>query len=335
MSVYSFIVLPQESFERIDKILVGKFSDISRSTIQKLIKTGRVHVINGCAEIQVVDCALILKEGEIIRVCFELSDREQRNFVDSALSTLISLDIVYEDDHVLVINKAAGLVVHPTTGFDHTHTLVSALIEKYGAQFVQVGSAIRPGIVHRLDKQTSGLMIVAKTNEAYLLLNRMIEDHTIEREYLAIVYGVLPHKLGTISSRIKRSTIDRTKMQVVGSEGKLAITHYKVLEDFCQGAVSLVKLTLETGKTHQIRLHMSSIKHPLIGDRKYKGGLNFNLKALPIEAVRKIENLEYYERHALHSYQLQLKHPITTNYLRFTLDLPQDMKEILEILRIS
>lgn len=233
----------------------------------------------------------------------------------------IPLVIVYEDDHLIVIDKPAGMVVHPAAG-NPSGTLVNALLHHCQGRLSGIGGVARPGIVHRIDKDTSGLLVVAKSDAAHEGLARQFADHSIERAYLAVVNGHPNPSKGTISARIGRSDANRKKMAVLpnnSSRGKHAVTHYIVLEkmDHC----ALVECRLETGRTHQVRVHLASIGHALLGDPLY-GRANLYLRPI-------LQRLGFH-RQALHAAVLGFIHPMTSQRLRFTSDLPPDMRELID-----
>lgn len=226
----------------------------------------------------------------------------------------IPLDILYEDSDIIVVNKARGMVVHPATGI-YTGTLVNALLY-HCKDLSGINGEIRPGIVHRLDKDTSGVMVAAKNDTAHLDLAEQIRTKTAHRIYWAIVYGNIKEEAGIIKGDIGRHPTDRKKMAIVHEHGKPAVTHFRVLERF--GDYTLVECRLETGRTHQIRVHMTSIGHPLVGDPKYGPR-----RSCPFAI----------EGQALHSLQLELTHPRTRERMTFKAPLPEDMEKILRTLR--
>ena len=283
--------------KRIDSYLASELS-ISRSKVQKLIKEGLVTV-NG----DIVSNNYVVKLGDKILVDDDL-DYEIRVEAED-----IDIDVVYEDEWLLVINKESGMVVHPAPGH-YSHTLVNALLYRF-----QLSSkdSIRPGIVHRLDKDTSGLMLVAKDDEVHDALSKMIASKEVERHYLAIVDGVILHDTGTIEAPIGRDPNNRQKMAVTDVNGKEAITHFRVLETFTNHA--LVECILETGRTHQIRVHMAYIGHPVVNDPMYGRG-----KATEFGQM-------------LHSKSIKFKHPVTGEELFFEVDPPREFLDVLEKLR--
>lgn len=282
---------------RIDNYLSDKL-DISRSKVQKLIKDGNV-LVNG----QSVNVSYKVKIGDIIEYSLDLNEDTDITPED------IPIDIVYEDDDLLVINKASGMVVHPAPGH-YTGTLVNALLYRFN---LNSGEANRPGIVHRLDKDTSGLMLVAKNEFIHEKLSEMIGKKDVERKYLAIVDGLIKHDTGTIDAPIGRDTNNRQKMAVTDVNGKDSITHFKVLERFDNN--TFIECILETGRTHQIRVHMNYIGYPINNDPLYGRG-----KATEFGQM-------------LHSYSIKFNHPRTGKELSFRVDPPKEFMDKLEELR--
>ena len=290
------------SSRRLDIYVNEKFSEWSRSHIQKLIADG-----------------LITVDGARVKASFKITGGEEIFIrevdaaeVDYAPENL-SLDILYEDAEIIVVNKARGMTVHPADTVK-SGTLVNALLY-HCKDLSGINGVKRPGIVHRLDKDTSGVMVVAKTDAAHLSLAAQIKDKIATRTYLAIVHGVLTDNAGIISGAIGRDKVDRKKMAIT-SDGKPAVTEFKVLERF--ESFTYVECKLQTGRTHQIRVHMKAIGHPLLGDTKYTARKNF----FDIEGQ------------ALHSHTLKLIHPTTGERMSFTAPLPDDMKKILIQLRV-
>ena len=293
----NFEIEVTENGKRIDSYLAEEL-DLSRSKVQKLIKQELVTV-NG----KVVSNNYNVKLGDTILVNDDL------NYDISIEAEDIPLDIVYEDDDLLVINKASGMVVHPAPGH-YSGTLVNALLYRFQ---LEGGEKYRPGIVHRLDKDTSGLMLVAKNEKTHEALSMMIANKEVERHYLAIVDGVIKHDTGTIDAPIGRDPNNRQKMAVTDVNGKEAITHFRVLETFTNH--TLVECILETGRTHQIRVHMAYIGHPVVNDPMYGRG-----KATEFGQM-------------LHSKSIKFKHPVTGEELFFEVDPPREFLDVLEKLR--
>jgi 23S rRNA pseudouridine1911/1915/1917 synthase len=243
----------------------------------------------------------------------------------------ISLDIVYEDEDLLVINKSPNMVVHPAAG-NHDGTLVNALLAYCGEQLSGIGGVKRPGIVHRLDKETSGLMVVAKNDAAHQGLSQQLSSRTLKRVYQAIVWGSISPSSGRIATNIGRSKTNRKKMAVLPSGGKEAVTDYKKLESFGLLA-SLVECRLETGRTHQIRVHMAHLQHWLVGDPVYgRGSVEKFLRLNKVDSALSAALLDF-PRQALHAAALEFIHPISENKVSLTAELPEDMKNLLRVLK--
>ncbi len=290
---------------RLDVFLTAVVSDVTRSFIQRLISDGKVKV-NGSPRLKT---GYKLMEGDKVQLVFP--DPVSCEVIPES----IPLDILFEDDQLAVINKARGMVVHPAAG-NRQGTLVNALLA-HCRDLSGINGVIRPGIVHRLDKDTSGVMLVAKTDQAHVSLAEQIKNHTARRVYIAIVHGKLSQAEGTVEGSIGRHPKDRKKMAVVRQGGKSAVTHYRLLESL--GRYSLIACKLETGRTHQIRVHMAFIGHPLVGDPKYgPQGAYFSIKG-----------------QALHSSQIYFTHPGSGEALSFTAPLPNDMQQLIEQLRHS
>ena len=288
--------------ERLDLFLVRRLPDLSRSYAQRLIADGQITV-DGTAR----KANYKLRGGEKIACTMAPAEEIEICAED------IPLDILYEDADIIVVNKARGMVVHPAAGI-YTGTLVNALLW-HCHDLSGINGALRPGIVHRLDKDTSGVMVAAKNDMAHHYLARQIRDKDARREYRAIVHGNIVPRAGVITGDIGRHPTDRKKMAIVRENGKPATTHFEVLERF--GSYTYVSCRLETGRTHQIRVHMTSIGHPLVGDPKYTAKKN------PFAIVGQ----------ALHSLSLSLTHPRTGTEMTFTAPLPADMEEILHTLQ--
>ena len=308
--------------DRLDRFLSERLPQLSRTRVQSLIKEG--HVSLGGATI--VDVKYRVKPGE--RFALDLPPAAP----PEPRAEAIPLNVVYEDDALIVIDKPAGLVVHPGAGHA-TGTLVNALIAHCGESLSGIGGVARPGIVHRLDKDTSGLMVVAKTDQAHRALAGQFADHgrsgDLERGYLALVWGAPSRPHGTIDASIGRHPASRTKMAVLKAKGREAVTHWRVVETFGRKdapIASLIECTLETGRTHQVRVHLSSIGHPLIGDPLYGQGFKSKLRKLPEPLRGKL----VLDRQALHAARLAFVHPVTGTLLKFNSQLPEDLREIVE-----
>ena len=287
----------EDAGTRADVFLAAKLG-VSRSNMQKLLEDGRVKRGE-----KIIKANYKVRAGEMFVV--DIPEPEPIE----AVPENIPLDIIYEDDDVAVLNKARGMVVHPAPG-NYTGTLVNALLY-HCSNLSGINSAIRPGIVHRLDKDTSGIMIVAKNDAAHISLSQQIQSKTAVRTYLAVVRGNIKTDSGTIETQIARDKIDRKKMAVVKDGGRDAITDYEVLERF--GKYTLVRCKLRTGRTHQIRVHMEYLGYPLVGDPKYS----------PMKTPFGIKG------QALHSHTLEFTHPRTGERMKFEAPLPEDMHKII------
>jgi 23S rRNA pseudouridine1911/1915/1917 synthase len=311
-------VEPADAGERLDRLLAARLAEMSRTRLKHLVEAGQV-TIDGAT---VTDPSLRVKPGQTYELALPLA------VADAPVPQAMDLHIVYEDAHLLVLEKPAGLVVHPAPG-NPDHTLVNALLAHCGDSLTGIGGVRRPGIVHRLDKDTSGLMVVAKDELAQARLTADFAARQINRAYHAVVWGVPQPREGEIASRIGRSPANRKKMAVLRAGGKAAVTRYKVLRAF-KDAAALVECRLATGRTHQIRVHMSERGHALIGDRTYGNPRSAaRLRALPA-ALRPA--LAAFPRQALHAVLIGFRHPATGEYVQFTSDLPADMKELTGIL---
>lgn len=287
----------EDAGTRADVFLAAKLG-VSRSNMQKLLEDGRVKRGE-----KIIKANYKVRAGEMFVV--DIPEPEPIE----AVPENIPLDIIYEDDDVVVLNKARGMVVHPAPG-NYTGTLVNALLY-HCSNLSGINSAIRPGIVHRLDKDTSGIMIVAKNDAAHISLSQQIQSKTAVRTYLAVVRGNIKTDSGTIETQIARDKTDRKKMAVVKEGGRDAITDYEVLERF--GKYTLVRCRLRTGRTHQIRVHMEYLGYPLVGDPKYS----------PMKTPFGIKG------QALHSHTLEFRHPRTGERMKFEAPLPEDMHKII------
>ena len=314
---YKFISPKGQSILRVDKFLMQLIENATRNKIQQAAERGNIFA-NGVP----VKSNYKVKPFDEIKVMLS-----HPPFENHIIPENIPLDIVYEDDALLVINKPVGLVVHPGHG-NYTGTLVNALA--YHFDNLPMNSSERPGLVHRIDKNTSGLLVIAKTESAMTYLAKQFEEKTTEREYIAIVWGNVKEDEGTIEGNLARHAVDRMQMAVYADPniGKPAITHYKVLERF--GYITVVSCILETGRTHQIRAHMKHIGHPLFNDERYGGHLI--LKGTTFTKYKQfVENcFKILPRQALHAKTLGFEHPVTKEYIRFDTEIPDDMKECIE-----
>ena len=294
--------------KRLDAYL-AEVADLSRSAAQKLIEAGAVTVGGKKAEKKYQ-----LRAGDEIDV--ELPEAEEYE----AVAEDIPLDVVYEDSDIIVINKPSGMVVHPAPG-NYTGTLVNALLYHCKDSLSGIGGVMRPGIVHRIDKDTSGLLVVAKNDAAHRALSEELGYHGIEREYHALVRGGFREEAGTVDLPIGRHPVDRKKMAVVrDGRAREAVTHYEVLRAY--GQVSYLKLRLETGRTHQIRVHMSHLGHALLGDEVYSS------TKIPFEK----QHAPLFDGQILHAKRLTLTHPRTGERMTFECELPDNIKKLIEIL---
>jgi 23S rRNA pseudouridine1911/1915/1917 synthase len=304
---------------RIDKYLVNRLENTSRSKIQRAAEAGNILVNE-----QAVKSNYKIKPEEVISIVLPHPPRDTEILPED-----IPLDVVFEDEHILVINKNAGLVVHPGVG-NYTGTLINALYHYFrDLPLFQTGN-MRPGLVHRLDKNTSGILLIAKTELALNRLAKQFYDRTTSRKYLALVWGSLDEEEGRIEGHIGRDLKDRKKMNVFadGSQGKHAVTHYKLIERL--GYLSLVECQLETGRTHQIRVHFKHIRHPLFNDETYGG--DQILKGTTFTKYKQfVQNcFQALPRHALHAKSLGFTHPDTGEQMFFDSELPEDMTQVIE-----
>jgi 23S rRNA pseudouridine1911/1915/1917 synthase len=316
---FRFKADPGQSLLRIDKFLSDRLENSSRTRIQNAANAGNILVNNNA-----VKPNYKIKPGDIVQVVLPTPPREIELIPEN-----IPLNIVYEDDDVLVVNKQPGMVVHPAYG-NYSGTLVNALMWHFKDLPLFNTGESRPGLVHRLDKNTSGILVIAKNELALNRLSKQFFDRTTDRRYNALIWGIPDPTEGTITGNVGRSIKDRKVMQVFkdDTEGKTAITHYKVLEDL--GYISLIECKLETGRTHQIRVHFSHIKHPLFNDEEYGGdqilkGTTFTKYQQFIKNCFKI-----LPRQALHAKSLAFDHPVTGKRLSFDSDLPDDMVQVID-----
>jgi 23S rRNA pseudouridine1911/1915/1917 synthase len=318
-------VPPGAEGERIDRLLANTLPDRSRSFLKRLIEDGCLDAA-GEHGATIIEPSYRVKPGErfLLRIPASVDPEP--------LGENIPLNVVFEDDDLIVINKPPGLVVHPAPG-NLTGTLVNALIAHCGASLKGIGGVRRPGIVHRLDKDTSGIMVSAKTGPAHEGLTRQFADHSIERAYAAFVWGMPSPSQGTIEGNIGRSPRNRKKMAVLTLGGKTALTNYRTEAAYAAGAASLVECRLETGRTHQIRVHMAHIGHAVIGDPVYGGGsTRTRMSQLSPEASKMIAG---FRRQALHARLLGFEHPISGEFQQFEAALPDDLAALAQNLQKS
>jgi 23S rRNA pseudouridine1911/1915/1917 synthase len=316
---YRFKADPGQSLLRIDKFIFTRIENTSRTRIQNAANAGNILVNNNPAKPN-----YRVKPGDIVQIVLPTPPREIELIPEN-----IPVNIVYEDDDLVVVNKEPGMVVHPAYG-NYTGTLVNALMWHFRDLPLFQSGELRPGLVHRIDKDTSGILVIAKNELALNKLSRQFFDRTTDRKYVALVWGTPVPSKGTITGNVGRNIRDRKIMQVFpdGSQGKTAITHYKVLENL--DYVSVIECKLETGRTHQIRVHFSYIKHPLFNDDEYGGdrilkGTTFSKYQQFVKNCFKI-----LPRQALHAKSLAFDHPVTGKRLSFDSEIPDDMKEVIE-----
>ena len=318
---YRFEAGKGQSALRVDKFLMNLIENTTRSKIQNAVESGAV-LVNDAP----VKSNYKVKAGDVVRVVLAHPTYEQLLKPED-----IALDIVYEDDQLLVVNKPAGMVVHPGHG-NYSGTLVNALAFHF--ENLPMNSSERPGLVHRIDKDTTGLLVVAKTEHAMAYLSKQFAEKTSEREYVALVWGNIEEDEGTIEGNIDRHLVNRMQMAVFLDEekGKPAVTHFKVLERF--GYVTLVSCQLETGRTHQIRVHMKHIGHTLFNDERYGG--NLILKGTTFTKYKQfVDNcFKTLPRQALHAKTLGFEHPTTKEFMRFNTEIPQDLLDLIQKWRV-
>lgn len=302
MESKKLIVKAENTGARLDAYIAENINNLSRTMVKKLVEDGNVSV-----------------NGKVQKVSYKVQENDEIIVNEPEAKELdikaedIPVDVVYEDKDIIVVNKPKGLVVHPANG-NWDGTLVNAIMAICKDSLSGIGGEIRPGIVHRLDKDTSGLLIIAKNDEAHLNMSNQIKDRQVKKIYYALVRGVVPENEATINMPIGRSTKDRKKMAVTKS-GKEAITHFKVLERF--NKYTLLEVKIDTGRTHQIRVHLSEIGHPVVGDEVYSNGKNeFGVKG-----------------QLLHAKSLDFKHPITGKEMHLETELPEEFENVLKKLR--
>lgn len=303
MNLEEMIIEEEFEGERIDKFLAEEYEDLSRSYIQKLITSENILVND-----KIVKANYRLLKGDVLKI--NIPESEEAKIIPEKMD----LDIKYEDQDIIIVNKDKGIVVHPAPG-NYSGTLVNGLMEHCN-DLSGINGILRPGIVHRIDKDTSGLIVACKNDNSHRFLAEQFKDHTVERAYYALVHGIVNEPMGRIEAPIGRSDKDRKKMAVTFKNSKEAVTNYKVLERFSQG-YTLIECTLETGRTHQIRVHMAYLNHPLVGDYTYgPKKKDFEIKG-----------------QVLHAYKLGFIHPATQEKIVFEAEIPEDFKETLKYLR--
>jgi 23S rRNA pseudouridine1911/1915/1917 synthase len=301
MTQYTYTITEEEAEQRLDTYLVAQFEDYSRNFIQQMIENGAVTIAEKAKKKN-----YRLKTGDVVEIT--ISDPKILDVVAEDLP----LTIVYEDDSILVIDKQAGMVVHPAPG-NYSGTLVNALMYHVD-RLSSINGVVRPGIVHRIDKDTSGLLVVAKTDQAHQFMSELLKTHEIERVYTALVHGKVKEP-GTVNKPIARNPKNRLKMAVIEG-GRDAVTHYKPLEYFGND-YTLLEVRLETGRTHQIRVHLQAVGYPILGDQVY------GVKKEKIKQVRQL----------LHAKKLILEHPMTHEHMEFEVDLAEDFQKMIEKMR--
>ena len=315
-----FSIKEEDSKNRLDVVLAKLIPHLTRSNLKKIIELKQVKINNSIQN----SPSKKLKTDDIVEINLIPIDKIK------ILPTNIKLNVVYEDRDILIINKPAGMVVHPGAG-NYKETLVNALIYKYKNKLSDINGTTRPGIVHRIDKETSGLLVVAKNNKSHSNLGKQFSDHTIQRTYQALVWGVLRPLSGRIETLIGRSRKNRQLMSVTEITGKKSITNYKTLKIFNIKdipKISFLECRLETGRTHQIRVHMAYKGNPLLGDQQY-GKKNLKFKKINEDFEDKIKVLN---RQALHAKNLGFIHPTSKELIIFESKLPKDFKKILDLL---
>lgn len=313
MDKLEFAVPENNEMERLDSFISRTVDGLTRAAAQRLIESGDITV-NGLPQ----KPSLKLRGGEHLSVIIPppvAAEPDAEN---------LPLEILFEDADVVVVNKAAGMVVHPGAG-NSCGTLVNALLG-HCTDLSGIGGELRPGIVHRIDKDTSGVLVVAKNDAAHLSLSEQFSAHSIKRIYLALVYGSPKEDTGKIDAAIGRHPVDRKRMSGKARHGKHAVTHWRVIGRY--RSLSLLRLRLETGRTHQIRVHLSEAGYPLVGDEAYGGGNR--LPSVQDPLLRKL--IKDLGRQALHAKTLGFIHPVTGDYLEFDTELPEDMAAILRYL---
>ena len=319
--IISLLVKTEENNQRVDTFIKNKEQSLSRTRIKNLILKKNLKL----------NSQILISPSKKVSTGDQLSLEIPEPKLASLKPYKFKLDIIYEDKDIIIINKPAGIVIHPGAG-NYDNTIVNALMNYCGGNLSNIGDELRPGIVHRIDKDTSGLIVIAKNNFAHENLSIQFNKHSIKRVYQLLIWGKLRPRTGTIKTLIKRSTKNRQLMEVGSTKGKIAITNYKTLEVFENNktpTLSLVECKLETGRTHQIRVHMSYKGNNILGDKKYKKKFK-KFKNIDPELEKLILNLE---RQFLHAKTLGFTHPVNGKKIEFSSFLPQELENILKMLR--
>jgi 23S rRNA pseudouridine1911/1915/1917 synthase len=319
------LIQEDEDGKRLDQLLSTLDEIVSRTQAQRLLKSGYI-LLNGKAE---MSPSRKVRTGQEIMLTIPPPESTE------VLSEAGELDILFEDEHLIVINKAAGMVVHPSAGH-HSGTLVNYLLH-HCQDLSGIGGVLRPGIVHRLDKDTSGILVVAKTDDAHQNLSEQFKEHSVKRQYQTMVWGVPEKEHGVINAALRRHPVRRKDMSIVENEnpeeserekGKYAVTHWRVLQRFEFSA--LFACRLETGRTHQIRVHLTSIGHPVIGDPQYGKS---PLKRLPSVSAELSQTIANFRRQALHAEILGFKHPSSSEWVEYSAAIPDDFQQLLKAIK--
>ena len=319
------LIQEDEDGKRLDQLLSTLDEIVSRTQAQRLLKSGNV-LLNGKPE---MSPSRKVRTGQEIMLTIPPPESTE------VLSEAGELDILFEDEHLIVINKAAGMVVHPSAGH-HSGTLVNYLLH-HCQDLSGIGGVLRPGIVHRLDKDTSGILVVAKTNDAHQNLSEQFKEHSVKRQYQTMVWGVPEKEHGVVNAALRRHPVRRKDMSIVENEnpeeserekGKKAVTHWRVLQRFEFSA--LFACRLETGRTHQIRVHLTSIGHPVIGDPQYGKSL---LKRIPSVSTELSQTIANFRRQALHAEILGFKHPSSAEWVEYSAAIPDDFQQLLKAIK--
>ena len=316
-----FLSKKEDVGKRLDVVIVNYLDNFTRTSIKKLIELNKVKI----NDLVINSPSRKIKDND--KILINLHYEKRKNVIPSN----IDIDIIYEDKDILIINKSPGMVVHPGAG-NFSNTLVNALIFKYKKNLSDLNGETRPGIVHRIDKETSGILVIAKNNYAHSELGKQFQNHNIKRKYVALIWGVIRPLNGKIRTLISRSKKNRQLMSVSDIKGKEAITNYKTkrifnIKDIPK--ISLVEFELETGRTHQIRVHMSYKGCPILGDKKY-GKRKTKFKKLDKEFKDELTSIN---RQILHAKTLGFEHPTSKNFVNFDTDLPKDFQKILDLLK--